>query len=420
MTADGDPPISFTETGALPTGVTLGTNGTLSGTPVFGSRVNSPYNIVITATDGNSNTSTQNFTLFVGTGVPVISSGTPTAFTENSAGSFQVTTNGDGPFTYTESGALPANVTFSTGGLLSGTPVFGTAGTYPIVITVTDVNGHTSTQNTTVTVDPGDPVISSGTPTTFTENSAGPPFQVTSNGDGPFTYSETGTLPANLTLSTSGVLTGTPVFGTAGSYPITITVTDSNGNTGSQNTTVTVDPGTAVFTSNASATFTEGVPGSFTVTADGDSPSFTESGTLPTGVTFSGSGLLSGTPGFLGGQFPITITATVAGASPNATQSFILYVSTSQATLHIITTSLPPAMKHKQYSGSLAATGGTVPYKWKKISGALPDDLATLNSNGKITGKVKGNAVTGPFEVRVTDASNPEQSATATFTITVS
>jgi hypothetical protein len=419
VTANGDPPISFTETGALPSGVTLGTDGTLSGTPAFGSSADSPYNVVITATDGNGNTSTENFTLFIGNGAPVISSGTPTDFTENSAGSFQVTSNGDGPFTYTETGALPANVTLSTGGLLSGTPVFGTAGSYPITITVTDVHGNTATQNTTVTVDPGDPVISSGTPTAFTENSAGPSFQVTSNGDGPLTYTETGALPANLTLSTSGVLSGTPAFGTTGSYPITITVTDGNGNTGTQNTSVTVDPGEAVFTSGASTTFTEGVAGSFNVTANGDSPTFTESGALPSGVTLSASGVLSGTPGFLGGQFPITITATVAGASQNATQAFTLYVSPSSDPLHILTTSLPPATKRHAYSGVLTANGGTAPYKWQKTSGAIPLGLK-FNSNGTITGKPKGAAKSETFTVKVTDSSSPKQTATATFTITVS
>jgi hypothetical protein len=215
------------------------------------------------------------------------------------------------------------------------------------------------------------------------------------------------------------VLSGTPAFGTTGSYPITITVTDGNGNTGTQNTSVTVDPGEAVFTSGASTTFTEGVAGSFNVTANGDSPTFTESGALPSGVTLSASGVLSGTPGFLGGQFPITITATVAGASQNATQAFTLYVSPSSDPLHILTTSLPPATKRHAYSGVLTANGGTAPYKWQKTSGAIPLGLK-FNSNGTITGKPKGAAKSETFTVKVTDSSSPKQTATATFTITVS
>ncbi len=63
VTANGDTPISFTETGTLPSGVTLASNGTLSGTPASGT-VGS-YPITIKATDANANTSTQAFTLKV-------------------------------------------------------------------------------------------------------------------------------------------------------------------------------------------------------------------------------------------------------------------------------------------------------------------------------------------------------------------
>ena len=63
MTATGDTPITFTESGALPTGVTLGTDGTLSGTPAFGTA--GTYPVTITATDANNATATQAFTLTV-------------------------------------------------------------------------------------------------------------------------------------------------------------------------------------------------------------------------------------------------------------------------------------------------------------------------------------------------------------------
>jgi len=54
--------------------------------------------------------------------------------------------------------------------------------------------------------------------------------QVTSTGYPAPDFTETGTLPAGITLHTeSGLLTGTPRAGTAGTYPITITVTNSSG-----------------------------------------------------------------------------------------------------------------------------------------------------------------------------------------------
>jgi len=64
----------------------------------------------------------------------------------------------------------------------------------------------------------------------------------------------------------------------------------------------------AAFTSVASTTFTEGTHGTFTPTATGTpAPVITESGGLPTGVSFTG-GALSGTP-TVTGDFPISFTA---------------------------------------------------------------------------------------------------------------
>ena len=81
------------------------------------------------------------------------------------------------------------------------------------------------------------------------------------------------------------------------------------------------------FTSASSATFVEGVPGSFEVTATGaPEPTFSAIGPLPAGVAFEdATGHLSGTPR-TSGRFPITITAT-NGNGPAATQRFTLTVT---------------------------------------------------------------------------------------------
>ncbi len=81
-----------------------------------------------------------------------------------------------------------------------------------------------------------------------------------------------------------------------------------------------------VFTSANSTTFTVGAAGSFNVTTTGTpTATVTESGTLPSGVTFtantSGGGVLSGTP-TSAGAFPITFAATNSAGSAN--QNFTL------------------------------------------------------------------------------------------------
>ena len=81
-----------------------------------------------------------------------------------------------------------------------------------------------------------------------------------------------------MSLGADGTLAGTPAFGTAGSYPITITATDANSNTSTQSFTLTVTASAPVFTSAASTTFAEGTAGTFAVTANGDTPiGYTES-----------------------------------------------------------------------------------------------------------------------------------------------
>ena len=71
------------------------------------------------------------------------------------------------------------------------------------------------------------PVISTAQPLPGTTGAAyrAFAFAVTSGGLAPFTWNETGALPPGLALNSAGVLSGTPTF--AGTFPITVTVTDS-------------------------------------------------------------------------------------------------------------------------------------------------------------------------------------------------
>lgn len=76
--------------------------------------------------------------------------GLPTSTTFTGSG-------GTGPYTFTETGALPAGVTLSTGGVLSGTPQ--TMGTFPITVTATDSTGCTGTLDFTLNVIAPVPVL---------------------------------------------------------------------------------------------------------------------------------------------------------------------------------------------------------------------------------------------------------------------
>src|SRR5208283_2532518 len=106
--------------------------------------------------------------------------------------------------TFSESGPLPSDLTFSSAGVLSGTPAAGTGGTYPIVITATNGISPDATQTFTLTVNQA-PAFTSLNSATFTVGTAGS-FSVTASGYPAPTFSESGPLPGDVTLSSAGVL----------------------------------------------------------------------------------------------------------------------------------------------------------------------------------------------------------------------
>jgi CSLREA domain-containing protein len=319
VTATGYPTPTFSETGPLPSGVTLTSAGVLSGTPA--AATGGAYPITITAQNGNSPNATQSFTLTVNQ-VPAITSATSTTFAVGTARTFSVTATGYPAPTFSTTSTLPSGVTLTSAGVLSGTPAAATGGTYPITITAQNGVSPNATQPFTLTVNQA-PAITSATSTTFAVGTAGT-FSVTATGTPAPTFSETGNLPSGVTLTSAGVLSGTPAAGTGGAYPIIITAQNGVSPNATQNFTLTVNQAPAI-TSATSTSFALGSANSFSVTATGyPASTFSETGSLPSGVTLTTAGVLSGTPAAgTSGTYPITITAQ-NGTSPNATQNFTL------------------------------------------------------------------------------------------------
>src|SRR5204863_1844349 len=85
---------------------------------------------------------------------PQITSASSTTFALNTAGSFTVTATGAPAPTISQSGTLPAGVTFNAStGVLSGTPT--QAGSFPITFTATNGTAPNATQSFTLTVTKG-------------------------------------------------------------------------------------------------------------------------------------------------------------------------------------------------------------------------------------------------------------------------
>lgn len=144
------------------------------------------------------------------------------------------------------------------------------------------------------------------------------------------------------------------------------------------------------------------------------------SGALPAGLSLNASnGAITGTATTAG---TASFTAQVADSqSPADTASRSLQltvVSPSYPPLEITTTTLPNAKRNKNYSRTLAATGGLAPYAWSVVSGALPPGLALNAGTGAISGRPT-TIGTYAFTVQARDSQSSPATDTQALSIVV-
>jgi hypothetical protein len=179
------------------------------------------------------------------------------------------------------------------------------------------------------------PLITSAASVTFITGTTGS-FTMTTTGS-PFpALSEVGGLPTGVTFTDNGngtaTLAGMPDAGTGAIYNLTFNAINGQSPNASQSFTLEVDQAPAITTASA-VTFTAGAPGTFLVSTTGfPNVTFTETGVLPAGVTFTdnldGTATLAGISGDdTGGSYPMTIDAS-NGIGTMASQSFALTVGT--------------------------------------------------------------------------------------------
>ncbi len=188
--------------------------------------------VVETNPDSGTVTDTSGFTYTL---APTITSANSTTFTVGTSGSFMVTSTGFPTVSLTETGALPADVTFVDNGngtaTLSGIPQNLGAGPYTFSFTVTAHNsaGPDAPQPFTLTVDQA-PAISSANNASDIVYSAGS-FQVTATGFPTPALTLTGTLPNGVVFDpATGILSGTPNNPKSfGNFPLTITASNGIG-----------------------------------------------------------------------------------------------------------------------------------------------------------------------------------------------
>lgn len=176
-------------------------------------------------------------------------------------------------------------------------------------------------------------------------------------------------------------------------------------------------------TSAASTSAGMRAPFDFHVTTSGSpSPSLSESGALPTGVTFSdnrdGTGELAGAAAAgTAGVYPITLSASNGFGGP-ASQSFTLTVTAATSAPAITSVSADTETFGVAFSFPITTSGYPVPTL--KKTGNLPAGV-TYTDNGDGTGTVSGTpakAAIGAYAITLT-AKSSAGTLTQTFTLTI-
>ncbi|MDX8534107.1 putative Ig domain-containing protein [Mesorhizobium sp. VK25A] len=428
----GVAPYTYTSGGgSLPPGLSLASNGRISGTPTG----SGPYNYTVHVTDSTSPTqltADKSYSFTVPGPTLVVSPTSPPPGAVGFAYSQQFNTSGGtAPYTYSlDSGGLPPGLSLSSSGLLSGVPTtqgsftfavrsvdsttISTGGQWFVAPSITVVINTAPTITLAPTTLPGGATVGSAYSTSITA----------SGGTAPYTFTiSAGSLPAGMTLSSSGTLSGTPTAG--GTFNFTVRATDASGApgpfNGTQAYTLTVAAPTITLpaTTLANGTMGQAYSASLNPATGGTSP-YTyavTTGTLPPGVALSASGTISGTPTAAGTfNFSVTATDSSTGTGP--------YSSAARAySIQIV--DIPPVAN--PVSATVAYNSGANPITLN-ITGGAPTSVAIGLAPANGTAIASGTSITyqpnpgyhGTDSFTYTATNSAGTSAPATVTITVS
>ncbi len=460
ITASGTSgPATFTiSAGVLPPGVTLSPTGELTGTPTSGGT----FGFTVRATEGGGCSASRAYSIEIACAAIALN---PVFLPDGALGNPYTATllafNGIAPLTFTvTAGTLPAGLTLSAAGEISGTPT--AAGLSTFTIGAIDAVGCTGARNYIIDIFAAPPVSnvapqSSGlalssanacvtVPVVYTRGESTPVrgltvsfqldatklalcsspgvsvqpgswfgaftnthMQVTNDGGGAYT------VDIALLGAPCGITTGGNLFtvdlksaGPDGLGAFTVTRVKSRD---CDNAAVPVLAGApdSIRIQNTDITLAPtnlpngavGAPYSQAITAQSGLAPFTFSvsaGSLPAGLVLAADGTLSGTPAATGG-FAFTVSVVDVGGVPG---SRAYTMSVSCAPLAITPTTLPDAQVGVAYSQTLSGSGGASPYTFAVVEGNLPAGLA-LSSAGDLTGTPSAAGV-AVLTLRVTDA----------------
>jgi hypothetical protein len=435
---------SYEFTGTLPTGVGLNSTGAFFGTPASGSGSLSggtSYTINIKARDSANNVSKTialNLTVIISS--PVVDSIQPTNAIIGGNYSHTITaTGGRPPYTFARTGSLPQGLTLGTNGTITGSAsATSSCPTGNFTVTATDALSQVSAGVVKCIATVTGVGITSSAFNPIIRNASYSGVVTAAGGTPPYTFSATG-LPTNIFVSSGGALSGVTNVA-AGTFPVTFSVTDSSTPPQSSSRSYTLAVRDAV--ALAGAAMTRGATGrvygtsgaGYQINASGGLAPYTyviTSGSLPTGLSMSSAGLVSGTPANStaanGGAYSINVVATDAEGQSTSAATFSVNISVPP---RITETALPFAVAGVPYSYDLKRFGGYNDFKstadqstnitWSTDAlGTSALASAGLNFD-TVRGRIFGsNPVAGSYSFPVTVTDGYGFSGSATLSLTV-
>ncbi len=245
-----------------------------------------------------------------------------------------------------------------------------------------------------------------------------------------YTLSNAPAIPTGYTITTSSIqywngtsFASTCTSGSTKPQLVTLHATGPNGQSGNLSFAVSnyaytsISTSAPTFTSGASDTVLAGAAFTYTISASGTpAPTISESGALPSGVTFTNNGngtaTLAGTSSVAAGTYSFTLTASNSAGSPD-TQVFLLNVDTTP----VFTSSSSTSWSSKNATFTVSATSTPTPSL--AVLSTLPIGVSFID-NGNGTGTLKNSNSSTPGVYSITfQANNGPFNATQSFTLTI-